>query len=228
MTASSVYIKVCGITTAEDISAVAAAGVNAIGLNLVAGPRRIGVERAGEIIAATPAGVDIWALADVSLGDSAAELGALVATRRITHVQMYGAIDRRRLEHWSDKGLRTVAVQHVSGPESFAQIEALWEEWLPAASGLLLLDAAGSQLGGTGRMLDWKLIAEMRGAGRLDGWPPLVLAGGLRPENVAEAVRVVRPFGVDVSSGVELSPGRKDREKMVAFVHNARHGDPGD
>ena len=87
-------------------------------------------------------------------------------------------------------------------------------ELLPAA---VLVDAhVSGQYGGTGQTLPWDLLADFRPG------VPLILAGGLTPENVAEAVRLVRPYAVDVASGVELSPGRKDAEKMRRFIGSAR------
>jgi phosphoribosylanthranilate isomerase len=86
---------------------------------------------------------------------------------------------------------------------------------MPAA---VLVDAyVEGQLGGTGRAAPWELLADFRPG------VPLILAGGLTPDNVADAIRVVRPYGVDVASGVESAPGRKDPDKVRRFVENARH-----
>ena len=92
----------------------------------------------------------------------------------------------------------------------------------------LLLDTASAEkLGGTGKAFDWNWIAEARAAGELDGLPPLILAGGLTPDNVADAIRIARPYAVDVSSGVEVAgrPGIKDPIKMRDFIHAVRGAD---
>ena len=74
------------------------------------------------------------------------------------------------------------------------------------------------RLGGTGLQLDWDLLAKERSAGRFDDWPPIILAGGLNPTNITEAIRLTNPAGVDVSSGVESTPGCKDHAKIEMFV----------
>jgi phosphoribosylanthranilate isomerase len=81
-----------------------------------------------------------------------------------------------------------------------------------------------AKAGGTGTPFPWDWVAAARDGGARAGWPPIILAGGLRPENVAEAIREVRPYGVDVSSGVELAgtPGRKDVHQVKAFISHAR------
>ena len=88
----------------------------------------------------------------------------------------------------------------------------------------VLLDAASDKLGGSGQTFDWHWIAEAREAGELAGLPPIILAGGLTPENVAEAIRIARPYAVDVSSGVEVTgkPGVKDAVKMRDFIQAAK------
>ncbi len=90
----------------------------------------------------------------------------------------------------------------------------------------VLLDAGiPDQLGGTGRRLDWERLAKERSAGRFNDWPAVILAGGLTPANVAEAIRLTNPAGVDVSSGVETNPGRKDHAKVERFIQATRGTD---
>jgi phosphoribosylanthranilate isomerase len=135
-------------------------------------------------------------------------------------------------------GFRVMPVLAVKD-EGFAEQLAAWAAAPPESRpDAVVLDAYDpSREGGTGRSFRWEWVAEARkaeeakmaysgGAARTEcsPWPPILLAGGLCAENVAEAVRVVRPYGVDVSSGVEKegSPGRKDRARLIAFVRNAR------
>jgi phosphoribosylanthranilate isomerase len=96
---------------------------------------------------------------------------------------------------------------------------------LPAA--FVLDTASKTQLGGTGQSFNWHWIAEARAAGELTGLPPIILAGGLTPDNVADAIRIVRPYAVDVSSGVEVpgKPGIKDPLKLRDFIQAVRAAD---
>jgi len=223
MSGGRVNVKICGLTRAEDARAAVAAGADAIGLNFVAGPRRIAPEAAEPILAALSTDIERWALLDLGGGEIPDPEKKLPATGRITRVQAYGDADCRSLAVLRRRGLSVVAVRHLHGPESIRHTRAWLEACGDQPPELLLLDAGGAgRLGGTGRTLDWRMIAEHRARGALDGWPPLVLAGGLTPENVADAVRIVSPAWVDVSSGVESVPGVKDPTRMQAFVAAVR------
>ncbi len=216
-------VKICGITRPQDAGLAAAAGADAIGLNFVAGPRKITPAAAMAIIDALPEQVDTWALVDVRQGDVPPDLRDLVADQRITHAQAYGQLLPATLSRLSDYGLKTVAVRHVTGPEFVDQTKDWLDQCAPRRPDLLLLDAGGvKQLGGTGRTLNWSMIAEQRDAHRLNDWPPIVLAGGLTPYNVAQAADIVRPQWVDLSSGVETAPGIKDADKMMALIEAVR------
>ena len=217
------YVKICGITEPDDARMVIEAGASAIGLNFVAGPRQIDADRALRIIETVPDGFDVWLLADVGKGELPQKAAEVVATGRVSHLQMYGAVSVDTIKRLSGHGLRTVAVRHVTS-EQFADETDRWLEHCGQyRPDLLLLDAVGGKYpGGTGRQLDWSQIAQERLAGRLTGWPPIVLAGGLSPNNVAEAIELVQPWGVDVSSGVERTAGHKDAAKVSDLVRIAK------
>ena len=192
MTADApVAIKICGLTVPEEARACAELGVWGIGVVLAAGsPRRVDAARAAEVLAAVPDGV--------------ARVGVFVAERAgLTHVQLHEGdpAEARRA-----CGLPVIESVRVSGPAALSRARE-------SVADMVMLDAAvAGRHGGTGRAFDWSLLEE-RPLGR-----PFALAGGLRPETVADAVVRLRPAMVDVSSGVESAPGRKDAALVRAFV----------
>lgn len=219
-------IKICGITTPDDAVAAAAAGADAIGLNFVGGPRQIDTAQAALILRELPVFCTPVALVDVTHGDIPDDLLELLGRHWVSHVQLYGRVAPDTLVRLRADGFQPILVQHVVPGRFPNDIAALLVEVLDAPPAAVLLDAyREGQMGGTGQTLDWQVVADARAAGAFRVWPPIILAGGLNPENVAEAVRTVRPWGVDVSSGVESSVGRKDVAKMAAFVANARSAD---
>ena len=202
---SPVRVKICGITRLEDALAAADLGADALGFNLWPGsPRFVRPEAAGEIVArlppfVTPVGVFVNQPRD--------EVRRLAALAGVAALQLHGdeaPPDCERL------GLPVIKAFRVAGPEDLAALAAY------GSVAAVLLDSRSEGFGGSGRAFDWEL------ARRAAGGKPLVLAGGLGPGNVAEAVRAVRPFAVDSASGVESSPGVKDREKVARFVRAAK------
>jgi len=221
------WVKICGITSSADALAAAEAGADAIGLNLIGGPRRIDAHQAEEIIACLPQLIRPVAL--IGLDDEGhEELLAWLRRTRVRHLQLYGRITAEKLTSLCEEGFNGSPVVTVED-ESFAEraVEKLGTTVLEIAEAIVLDTFHPTQAGGTGISFCWDWVAKAHQAGRLAGWPPIVLAGGLRSDNVAEAVRIVHPYGVDVSSGVEIdgSPGKKDAAKMRAFVHFARPAD---
>jgi phosphoribosylanthranilate isomerase len=201
----STRVKICGLTRPEDAALAAAAGASAIGLVFWPGsPRAVTVERAREVAAAVSAEVSVIGVfvdQPLSLVGGAAERVPLHA------IQLHGA---ERPEDY-DLGLPILKAIGVAGGSALDVLEAMDAGVLP------LLDAGGGATpGGTGRTVDWTLAAEAAARRRV------VLAGGLTPDNVGEAVRTVRPHAVDVSSGVEQTPGVKDADKLVAFLDAVR------
>lgn len=203
----------------------AQAGADALGLNFVGGPRQIDPDQAAAILSALPAFVMPVALVRLERGRVPDELIEVLGQFWVSHVQLYGEISSGSLAMLANEGFRTLPVVSVRD-EQFADTV---NEWLSRMGGhkpaAVVLDAYDPErLGGTGKAFRWQWVTAAAAAGRLADWPPIILAGGLNPENVAEAVAAVRPYGVDVSSGVEIdgSPGRKDIRKVHAFVQNAR------
>ncbi len=225
-------VKICGVTSAADARMVASAGADAIGLNFVAGsPRRLGLEEARQVAAAIPPGV---LKVGVFAGTPAAEMRAVARQVPLDAVQLHGHLELELEPNDPPErcaqlaGLPVIRAVRLDASRFGMAALAAARDWLDAAFRgggqpvMVIVDAmsrgasAGS-LGGTGAVVDWPALA------RAGGLPvPLALAGGLTPANVAEAIRVVGPAAVDTASGVECSPGRKDRAKVEAFVAAAR------
>jgi phosphoribosylanthranilate isomerase len=214
-------VKICGITNAEDLEAAVEAGADLLGFNFVAGPRKLDISAARDILPHVPLTVTPVALVRIEHGKIATALADLLSEFAITHVQLYGQVDAGAVENLLGAGWHPMQVVRVAD-ESFAAQTGSWS----AASRpkAVVLDAYDpKQAGGTGKAFCWDWVVEARQGGQLDHWPPIFLAGGLNPDNVAEAVKAVQPFGVDVSSGVEVpnQPGKKDLQRMRVFVQRA-------
>jgi phosphoribosylanthranilate isomerase len=196
-------IKICGITSVEDAEGCAALGVDMIGLNFVpASPRRVDVDRARAIAGAVRGRVEIvGVVADM---DEAA-MTALAEAVGLDRLQLHGSEPPEVVRRLG----RAFKAVRVGSAEDVAEADRY--------EGLLLVDAkVPGALGGTGRTVDFALVAPLSRA------RPLLLAGGLGPANVADAVRAVGPWGVDTASGVERAPGVKDLGAVGAFVRAAR------
>lgn len=210
-------IKVCGITCVEDARATAEAGADAIGINFYArSPRVVSPEQAREIVTAVPREVMKVGL---FVNEAAARVCQLFDELHLDLIQLHGdetpEFFGRLRGRPIIKVFRVGAGGLVEVRDYLAQCEALGVR--PRA---VLLDALSTGgYGGTGKQADWDVAKAYQEA---PGLPPLVLAGGLTPDNVATAIRSVGPKAVDVASGVESSPGRKDAAAVAAFVEAAR------
>ncbi|MFW6108461.1 MAG: phosphoribosylanthranilate isomerase [bacterium] len=202
-----VRVKICGITRPEDAALAAEAGADAIGLVFAESPRRIDLERATAIVGGLPPFVTPVAL---FVNETPQRMLDVCSRLRVRAVQLSGDEPARVAEELVGQGIFTIKAFHVREAADLAGIDAY-----PAQACLLDACVAG-RYGGTGETFDWGLAARAATA------KPVILAGGLRPENVADAVRQVRPYAVDVSSGVEAEPGIKDAERVRAFVRAAR------
>jgi len=225
-----VWVKICGITNITDAQAAADAGADAIGLNFVGGPRLLDVQSAEAIITALPPGVTPVALVRLLDGRLEAAPAELLKRLGVSYVQLYGTVDMKGLTLLQREGFHPMPVIAVKDERFIGQASAWLSDDPQCQPTAIVLDAYDpNKEGGTGGAFCWDWIPAARQARKLDHWPPIILAGGLRPENVAEAIRVVRPYGVDVSSGVEQegSPGVKDVDKMRAFVRAAKGMNPG-
>lgn len=207
-----VRIKICGITRRQDAEAAADLGVDYVGLNFYEeSPRCVSTSQAKEIIATLPSATQAVGLVVNRPWD---ETWRLAADLSLSFVQIYGSHDTAP----PDAALAIIPAFAVRDEQSLRHIERYLALLRGAgiAPAAVLVDAHVPGLhGGTGRTAPWDLLADF------DCGVPLLLAGGLTPENVAQAVRKVRPWGVDVASGVEASPGVKDREKMKRFAAEA-------
>lgn len=202
-----VRIKVCGVTCVEDADACVAAGVFAIGVNFVpASPRVVSVETARAIAEHVgDRALVVAVVADPSID----EVRALVAATGVGCVQLHGDEPASMVSALAPRAYKAV---RIGAPDDVARARTY-----PGSH--LLVDAkVPGKLGGTGARVDFQLVAPLARERKL------TLAGGLNPDNVAEAIGVVAPFGVDVASGVEVQgrPRRKDPARISAFVRAAR------
>lgn len=198
-------VKVCGVTTASQAVACADLGVDAIGVNFVAtSARRVDEARAREIVVAVGARtLVVGVVADMSLE----AMRALRDRTGVGCLQLHGDEPPTAVE--------------ALLPHAYKAVRVACEDDVRVAASMpgefVMVDAkVGGALGGTGRTFDWSLVVPLAAARKL------VLAGGLTPDNVAGAVARVRPWCVDVASGVETAPGVKDLPRVRAFVQAAR------
>jgi phosphoribosylanthranilate isomerase len=209
-------IKFCGLTRAVDAEQAVALGAAYVGVIFAGGPRNLSEDAALEVFSNVPRAVR---RVGVFAGQSPGEIGRLARLLELDVLQLHGGSDQTR----------TAALREVFVGEIWAVVRVsaglLPAGWEAGAAGAdaILLDAhvAGGTLGGTGVTLPWAALAG--GLNGLRGRVRIVLAGGLRAENVAPAIAELRPDVVDVSSGVEVSPGIKDHEKMRAFRDAVTH-----
>jgi phosphoribosylanthranilate isomerase len=201
-------VKICGITSAADAAEAVAAGADALGFVFVPGtPRHLTPEAAEGIVAGLPPFVTP---VGVFLDRPAAEVAAIAARCRLQAVQLHGQEPADYCRAMPLPVIKALRVRDASSLEPLG--------WYPA-QGFVLDAYVEGQPGGTGRLFPWELAVG------LGSRVPIILSGGLTPENVAGAVRRVRPYAVDVSSGVERSPGRKDPQKMKEFIAHVREAD---
>lgn len=218
-------VKICGITTPEDAREAALAGADAIGLNFVGGPRQITREQAVGILDALPPFVTPVALVSLQAGTIPDEWLEFLTAFRVSHLQIYGTLKADLTATLKQKRFHPIGVLPVRHEEFAREAAAAFAVAVPRRVSAVVLDAYDPQRqGGTGQVFCWDWVVNAQQRHELDGWPGIVLAGGLRPENVAEAIQTVRPMGVDVSSGVEREqqPGRKDPARMRELVREAR------
>ncbi|MDA8165559.1 MAG: phosphoribosylanthranilate isomerase [Desulfobacteraceae bacterium] len=205
-------VKVCGITEMADALGAVELGADGLGF-IFAGksPRYIEPERAREIIRGLPPFVQA---VGVFVNEAADVVSDIMHSCGLTIIQLHGTESPRYCESLSRRVVKSFAI----GPET-AGDGSLFEPYAGVVAGYLLDTYHAGMTGGTGRVFDWSLLDTMRPPG------PVILAGGLNPDNVGAAIRTVRPFAVDVSSGVESRPGRKDLKKLAAFMAEIRKAD---
>lgn len=199
-------VKICGVTRVADALAAADAGADLVGLMFYdRSPRRVSLAQAAEISRSLPPHI---LRVGVFVDPAPAEVVAAVQAGGLTMLQFHG---EEAPEFCTQFGLMTMKAFRIRDAGSLDALPRystdawLLDAWSPAAPG------------GTGECFNWALALAAQRHGR-----PIFLAGGLTPENIAAAVRQVRPFGVDVSSGVENAPGLKDAAKVRAFIAAAK------
>lgn len=204
-------IKFCGMKRADDVRAAVSLGADAIGLIVVPGTRRgLSIEQASTLRREVP----VLASAVLLLMDADAELArAAIEAVRPDLVQFHGAESPEFCAGFGRPWIKAVPMGSVD------DVQAYLGPYAQASGFVFDSHAAGGQ-GGSGHGFDWARLPADRPV-------PLLLAGGLKPDNVFEAVRAVRPFAVDVSSGIEDAPGEKCLARMQAFVNEVERADRG-
>lgn len=203
-------VKICGITNLDDALAAIDAGADALGFNFYErSPRYMVPDAAKDIIAKLPANIT---KVGVFVNSSLDEIERINSSLPVEVIQLHGNEDSdfvRRLITLTDaKVIKAFRVSASFDPNVALDYEV----------DHFMLDTDSRTFGGSGEAFDWEAAVKFK-----ELFPNFYLAGGLTPENVSEAIRKVRPFAVDVCSGVESAKGKKDRSKVMAFVRNAKN-----
>jgi phosphoribosylanthranilate isomerase len=215
------WVKICGMTNLEDALTAVDAGADAVGFVFYEkSPRNINVEAAREIVGKLPVGVE---KVGVFVNEDEDSICAVADGARLTAFQMHGDDE--------DPHVADLVVERRPGLKVFPLISMRrpspvgWASvWGPDVVHAFIVDSGSpSRHGGTGEVFDWR--ASVGTLDEIKRFGQLVLAGGLTPVNVGEAMRILEPWGVDVVSGVEARPGKKDPEKIRAFVRAVRDAD---
>lgn len=201
-------VKICGITRPEDAVAAAEVGVDAIGLVFYPrSPRNIDANRAKEILSAIPPFITSVAL----FLDARPEfISQILNSVPVDLLQFHGDECPADCGIFGRPYIKAIGMRGVVNAQAYA-------DTYPDAQGFLLDSHVVGEAGGTGTRFDWAATPALN--------KPVILAGGLRPDNAAEAIRLARPYALDISSGVESAPGVKDKELMKAFMTEVRNAD---
>ena len=220
------WVKICANTNLEDALAAVELGADALGFVFAPSPRQMNAAQVSAITRALPDAIET---VGVFAGDDAEAIAKAVLETGLKTVQLHGGLNLEVAERLRERLGAEIAVIHTA--HWAVEVEADSADSVASAAKVLrehgdesrlLVDAkVGARSGGLGIKFDWELarpaFASAAGAG-----VRAIVAGGLRPENVADAVRTLRPWGVDVASGVEREPGRKDCALLKAFITNAK------
>ncbi|HVM33328.1 MAG TPA: phosphoribosylanthranilate isomerase [bacterium] len=201
-----VRVKICGVTRPEDVRLIAREGADAIGFQMSLGPRKITPAQAKRLVKQVPPFVTP---VGVFVDEPLAKLKALIKYCGFQAVQLHGDEKADFAQALGLPVIKALRMKNANSPR-------LYRDFRVAA---FLLDRYNKdKRGGTGETFDWKWARQASAS--LPA--PVLLAGGLTPENVVKAVQTARPFGVDVASGVEILPGRKDPRKVSQFIRRAK------
>ena len=205
-------VKICGITRVEDAEAVVCHGADALGLVFYEkSPRCVGHEQARAIAATTSPFVSVVGL---FVNADSRTVNTVLERVPLGLLQFHGSEDNDSCNSFGLPFIKSIAMR--DGIDVLSQMESY-----PDAAGFLLDTWQPATHGGGGKVFDWQTVPEHSPA-------PLILAGGLSPANVTEAVTATRPYAVDVSSGVESEKGIKSAEKIAAFIEGVRRSDTSD
>ena len=218
----SLWIKICANTSLDDALLAAEAGADAVGFIFAPSPRRVTPAEAAAIVAHLPASVEkIGVFVDASLD----QIYATVRACGLTGVQLHFDADPAlpaKLHQRLGSRLRIHRVVHFDAQDAAESLAQLAEHGQnPHIDAVLIDSRTPSAVGGTGIAFDW-IAAQKTVFQDAKVSKHLIAAGGLNPENVAEAINLFHPWGIDVASGVEAAPGKKDAEKLRAFIARAR------
>lgn len=219
------WVKICANTNVEDAKLAAEFGADAVGFVFAPSKRQVTAEQVATVIPHLP--IELEKIG-VFVTRHAVEIAGIVRASGLTGVQLHGGFDidlARRLRAELGAGVTIIQTLHwlVDGDASnadqvAAQLVAIASE--PAIDRVLVDSKIGSVNGGSGISFDWNLARKTL---VLDGGLKIIVAGGLRPENVAAASAALNAWGVDVASGVEADPGRKDPRKLQEFIRNVKN-----
>jgi phosphoribosylanthranilate isomerase len=199
-----VKIKICGLTRANDVQAAVEAGADAVGFVFTTSPRRISIDTANQLSCYVPKGV---LRVGLFLDQDRQEIEQVVSCVPLDILQFHGSESEQECRVFNLPWLKAVAMES-------AESLVIAERDFPGAAGLLLDSHSKGTRGGSGKSFDWSLSSPVK--------KPVWLAGGLSAANVGQAIRTVKPYAVDVSSGVETQPGIKDTNMMNDFVKAVR------
>ena len=200
------FVKICGITNEDDALLAVAMGADAVGFVFAPSPRQVAVQQVYDITRRLPPEILTVGVFRDELPERVIDT---VNRAGLKAAQLHGHESPAMVEEVS-RSLRWVIKAVAAGSMDARKADQFGTD-------LVLVDAPAP---GSGRVFDWGLVDDVAPG------PRVILAGGLNPENVAEAVRLVQPWGVDVSSGVERSPGKKDALKVKSFIERARSAEP--
>ena len=204
-----IKVKVCGITNAEDALAAIEAGADALGFIFYEkSPRYVVPAVAANIIAGLP---PLVTPVGVFVNEGLATVRSIMETCRLAMAQLHGDENVSYCRELARPAMKALRLKDRGSLLALAEYQGRG-----GVRGFVLDTFSELAYGGTGQITDWGLAADVAKS------TPILLAGGLTPENVTEAIGIVRPYGVDVSSGVESAPGKKDHAKMRAFVEAVR------
>jgi phosphoribosylanthranilate isomerase len=217
------WVKICGITNLEDALVAVDAGADAVGFVFhERSPRKVDVEMARAIVAELPERVE---KVGVFVEQSSEEIRQIVGRAELSAVQIHGGLEEERSgSTWKELDSFLLRRRIWAVPSGDLSQGLIASVYVGSAARTLLIDSGTGEVpGGTGKTFDWeKTRATLSMVGSNI---PTIVAGGLTSSNVGRAIQVLQPFGVDVASGVEARPGKKDPEKVRAFVNAVRQAD---